>query len=223
MAQTDLTTLLADELKKVLGLESSFELDMDEEFAHYGMNSIVSARYSHVLTEKLGQEIAPKLLVEHCSIARLAAHLDELLPAGKLAESAAQPATAQPQAEKPASVKPPVQTQTASSNSSGRVKYELVEKIIEALKSGPVSIDSEQPNKNTETAQQAPKASSTTQVPFQNYQAQGDIDFSFIFFSSSSKSVTQEGNDKYQYVQRIAEFADQNGFKALWMPERHWC
>ena len=77
MAQTDLITLLADELKKVLGLESSFELDMDEEFAQYGMNSIVSARYSHVLSESLGQEISPKVLVEYSTMARLSSYLEE--------------------------------------------------------------------------------------------------------------------------------------------------
>lgn len=44
------------------------------------------------------------------------------------------------------------------------------------------------------------------------------IDFSFIFFSDASHA----NQNKYQLVFDIAEYADKNGFKALWMPERHF-
>lgn len=44
------------------------------------------------------------------------------------------------------------------------------------------------------------------------------VDFSFIFFSDAN----QNNDNKYELVFDLADFGDRNGFKAVWMPERHF-
>jgi natural product biosynthesis luciferase-like monooxygenase protein len=44
------------------------------------------------------------------------------------------------------------------------------------------------------------------------------VDFSFIFFSDANLG----SEDKYELVFNLAEFGDRNGFKAVWIPERHF-
>ncbi|WP_157333009.1 MupA/Atu3671 family FMN-dependent luciferase-like monooxygenase [Paenibacillus lutrae] len=46
-----------------------------------------------------------------------------------------------------------------------------------------------------------------------------NVDFSLFFFSSSDD---QSNTDKYKLVLEGAKFADQNKFKAVWTPERHF-
>lgn len=46
-----------------------------------------------------------------------------------------------------------------------------------------------------------------------------DIDFSLFFFSSD-ESINP--NDKYKLVIEASKFADKNGFKGVWTPERHF-
>lgn len=55
-------------------------------------------------------------------------------------------------------------------------------------------------------------------APAMNGRAGPPITFSVIFFSD----VNQALNHKYQLVFDVATFADQQGFKAVWMPERHF-
>lgn len=45
------------------------------------------------------------------------------------------------------------------------------------------------------------------------------LDFSIFFFSADG---TSQGGDKYDMLMRCAEFGDRNGYKAIWMPERHF-
>jgi natural product biosynthesis luciferase-like monooxygenase protein len=45
------------------------------------------------------------------------------------------------------------------------------------------------------------------------------LDFSIFFFSADG---TSQGGDKYDMLMRCAEFGDCNGYKAIWMPERHF-
>ncbi len=47
----------------------------------------------------------------------------------------------------------------------------------------------------------------------------GGMDFSFIFFSSKRSEPVAGA---YDYVLDIARYADANGFKAVWVPERHF-
>jgi natural product biosynthesis luciferase-like monooxygenase protein len=49
-------------------------------------------------------------------------------------------------------------------------------------------------------------------------QGKGAMMFSVIFFSD----VNQTLDHKYQLVFEVATFADQHGFKAVWLPERHF-
>ncbi len=46
----------------------------------------------------------------------------------------------------------------------------------------------------------------------------GELDFSFIFFSDSGNAVQGK---PYQMLFDLARFADHNGFTAVWVPERH--
>ncbi|OZG70464.1 hypothetical protein BTA51_26100 [Hahella sp. CCB-MM4] len=45
------------------------------------------------------------------------------------------------------------------------------------------------------------------------------MDFSLFFFSATGEECS---NDKYSFLLKCAEFGDQNGFKAIWLPERHF-
>lgn len=45
------------------------------------------------------------------------------------------------------------------------------------------------------------------------------IDFSLFFFSADG---TAGGQDRYKLLLEAARFADQNGFRAIWTPERHF-
>ena len=45
------------------------------------------------------------------------------------------------------------------------------------------------------------------------------VDFSLFFFSGDG---TAQGDDKYRLLVDCARFADQNGFAAVWTPERHF-
>ncbi|WP_137938616.1 MupA/Atu3671 family FMN-dependent luciferase-like monooxygenase [Chitinivorax sp. B] len=45
------------------------------------------------------------------------------------------------------------------------------------------------------------------------------LDFTIFFFSADG---TSDGGDKYDMLFRCAEFGDRHGYKAIWMPERHF-
>jgi natural product biosynthesis luciferase-like monooxygenase protein/amino acid adenylation domain-containing protein len=45
------------------------------------------------------------------------------------------------------------------------------------------------------------------------------VDFSLFFFAADATSTQQ---DKYELLKRSAEYADANGFRAIWVPERHF-
>lgn len=45
------------------------------------------------------------------------------------------------------------------------------------------------------------------------------IDFSLLFFSNDA---SKGDDDKYLLLRECAKFADENGFKAVWVPERHF-
>ena len=45
------------------------------------------------------------------------------------------------------------------------------------------------------------------------------MQFSIFFFSGDESAL---GDDKYQLLIESAKFADQHGFKAIWVPERHF-
>lgn len=45
------------------------------------------------------------------------------------------------------------------------------------------------------------------------------IDFSVIFFSDASNSNVE---NRYEFLVNMAKYADRNGYKAVWLPERHF-
>ncbi|WP_249383962.1 MupA/Atu3671 family FMN-dependent luciferase-like monooxygenase [Chitinivorax sp. B] len=49
--------------------------------------------------------------------------------------------------------------------------------------------------------------------------AQQSVDFSLLFFASNQAEFT---HNKYQLMLNATRFADQRGFKAVWLPERHF-
>jgi natural product biosynthesis luciferase-like monooxygenase protein len=46
-----------------------------------------------------------------------------------------------------------------------------------------------------------------------------NIDFSLFFFSADGTATNE---DRYNFLQECARFADRNGFSAVWTPERHF-
>lgn len=58
-------------------------------------------------------------------------------------------------------------------------------------------------------------------APSQAARARGarPIDFSLLFFSNDA---SKGDDDKYLLLRECARFADENGFKAVWVPERHF-
>lgn len=45
------------------------------------------------------------------------------------------------------------------------------------------------------------------------------LDFSIMYFSSDENS---DGTDKYEFLKESIQFVDKSGFKAVWLPERHF-
>ncbi|MCW8091974.1 MupA/Atu3671 family FMN-dependent luciferase-like monooxygenase [Alteromonas sp. ASW11-130] len=54
-------------------------------------------------------------------------------------------------------------------------------------------------------------------VKFENNKTTKPLDFSIMFFSADSRE-----EDKYDLMLRSSTLADQNGFKSVWLPERHF-
>lgn len=89
----------------------------------------------------------------------------------------------------------------AAPGPSGPSKEELVEKILQAMqrKATPAPVAAPAPAP-------APRPSAR-------------LDYSFIFFSSQRGAAAA---NPYGYVTTIAQYADANGFQAIWVPERHF-
>jgi hypothetical protein len=144
------------QLKAVLGIEQRFLLDADKEFSHYGMNSIVSARFCHALSQELQQEITPKTLLDHYTLNKLTRYFIDELNISSLPGS---PSTALADADGDANETSAVAIAGRSADlcrchqdSDQQDKDALIQRIIQALKS-----------KNSTAA---------------------DTEFSFIFFST---------------------------------------
>lgn len=74
------------------------------------------------------------------------------------------------------------------------------------------------------TLQPAPvRDNPATSTRQSNSRADAPLTFSIIFFSDASQTLVNRSQDNpYQMVFDIATFADQQGFHAVWMPERHF-
>ncbi len=60
---------------------------------------------------------------------------------------------------------------------------------------------------------------SETTLDLDNQPTKIKLDFSLFFFSND---LTIDPNNKYKLLLESAKFADQNGFSAIWTPERHF-
>jgi natural product biosynthesis luciferase-like monooxygenase protein len=63
------------------------------------------------------------------------------------------------------------------------------------------------------------RAQAPAQEPSAKPQAASSIDFSLMFFGSDEGGAAR---DKYEMVVGAARFADEHGFAAVWVPERHF-
>ncbi|AOT10863.1 MupA/Atu3671 family FMN-dependent luciferase-like monooxygenase [Pseudoalteromonas luteoviolacea] len=54
-------------------------------------------------------------------------------------------------------------------------------------------------------------------IKFENNKTTKPLDFSIMFFSADSRE-----QEKYDLMLRSTTYADQNGFKSVWLPERHF-
>ena len=189
MEPAAMISALEAKLRQVLGLRDAAALDPDLELSHYGVSSINAAKFSHALSQAFAQDISPRVIIEHFSLAALARHLvnDRGIDA-RAASAVPTQATAQP----------------------GPSKEELVEKILRELqrRAKPVAAAAPPP---------APAAREVRSAPASR--PSDTLDFSFIFFSSQRRP---DSANLYDYVTGIARYADANGFKAIWVPERHF-
>ncbi len=71
---TQLQNWLVDQIAERLGLESD-EIDIDEDFADYGLNSIEAVNLSGDLENMLGRRLPPTILWDYPNIAALAQYL----------------------------------------------------------------------------------------------------------------------------------------------------
>jgi len=173
-------SLLEAKLRQVLGLRDAAALDPELELSHYGVNSINAAKFSHALSRAFGQEISPRAIIEHFSLAALARHLVNdrgIDPSGAAAAVPAQ-AAARPDP------------------STGPSKAELVEKILLALQRRA------KPDATAEVRAEprpAPAAGAAPSAPAPH--PSRTLDFSFLFFSSQRRPVSA---NLYAYVTAIA-------------------
>ena len=57
-------------------------------------------------------------------------------------------------------------------------------------------------------------------TPLKDVRTAGQLAFSYLFFSDVRKSISDR--EKYRFARALVEFADQNGFEAVYFPERHF-
>jgi acyl carrier protein len=70
----ELEAWLAGRIGEELGVDAD-EVDLDEAFAAFGLDSMKAVALSGELEAKLGRRLPPTLLWDHPTIRRLAAHL----------------------------------------------------------------------------------------------------------------------------------------------------
>ncbi len=92
-------------------------------------------------------------------------------------------------------------------------KRELVERL---KRNGPPSPAPKQ-NGKTHVSLKPANAGSETRPP--RKADPKPLKFSLLFFSEESQGST---NDPYRLVRECAKFGDENGFNAIWVPERHF-
>jgi len=237
MIRTELEHYLSNELKTLLGMDADFAVDPNEDFAQYGMNSIVSARYTHLLSEAFNVELSPKQIVDYSSIGKLAAHLVETYPetlsdfgsdssrdssVAADAPEAAEPEMALAEEAEAELELAPEPDQNASHNKEHWVQKIVAELTIRAQKVDAILAAA---TRTSAVSKLKAVAAKTKQALGGGSDSQNLLDFSFIFFSTNNNkqdTVSEAGENKYSYVKNIAKYADANGFKALWMPERHF-
>ena len=68
-------------------------------------------------------------------------------------------------------------------------------------------------------AAKAREAAGALPAPPRSTAGESNMDFSFMFFSDNGGS---DGQNKYDLLLQSAKFADEKGFRAIWVPERHF-
>jgi len=211
MKREEIAATVAANLREVLGLSDAVALDWETELSRYGMDSIASAKFSYAISRAFNIDITPKAIIDNFSVAALTRYLLE----EARVESASENMTAIVRDERAASAASEIQLGRLASDEA---KKQLVEKIVNALESRLAE------NRGAAGTGQAMPTIAAAVVP--NDPPPGElrlesdsVDFGFIFFSSQGNRTFEK---KYDYVTKIAEFADVNGFKALWIPERHF-
>jgi len=115
-----------------------------------------------------------------------------------------------------------------------RTRSERIDRLKKLLRdhpqAGPDVRDWLDKRRKTEASESAPTAATTADAepmsgdiitdPDPRFvRASKGTDFSFIFFSDADDRTAAE---QYDLAQELAEFGDREGFKAVWLPERHF-
>jgi natural product biosynthesis luciferase-like monooxygenase protein len=194
-----ITDYIELQLRAVLGLGDDFVLEHDREFGQYGMNSIAGARFCYVLSNELGREVSAKLLLDNYTIEKLARCLEEELQLG--------PRHWEQMVNDRRSRAPGAGIETGWPSAPSPALAPMAADQHGASAPEPVQL------------RKQVLVEDILRKLRRRARGAGEMDFSFIFFSSK-RSVPAAG--AYDYVRDIARFADTNGFKAIWVPERHF-
>lgn len=190
-------------LREVLGAPPSLRIDPADTFDRYGLDSIAAFKLSRLLGQTLGLELDMRALVEHPTLASLSAHLLSEL-ALRTGGAIASPDLARP----PASTAQPEPAPPSLTTDA------LIDDLVAAFERSPSLLDQLSARLGA-----APAASTGSGALASVPRGTGAVDFSFIFFSTAGR---QERTASYDYVRRIAQYADEAGFAAVWIPERHF-
>jgi natural product biosynthesis luciferase-like monooxygenase protein len=220
MKRSDVIELLCVTLKESLGLGGKTVVEHEKEFSHYGMNSINAAKFSYTLSQALDLELTPKVIIENFSVAELARYLmEDVTIANRSVKDIALGDHQTPVAATNESMHyGSKEGVNAESNNEDKDKQRLIQEIVQILRSRATKNNSlDKAGSLAVTLQAEPAMSRPSQT--ERLSEPDAVDLSFIFFSSQHKEAK---NNQYDYVKAIARYADANGFKAIWIPERHF-
>jgi len=210
MQRTRLIEFLSVKFKEELGLSDATVLDVESEFAVYGLNSINAAKLSYSLSRAFDLEIAPKTIIENFSLAKLANYLLE----NKKIENIQGKQNITGESRSDIVGKDSLSGLPKVAENKGQ----LIRKIVDIFKSGS-AVGSDFTTKLPDAGVVKKSTLHCSSAGAEFRVASDSIDFGFIFFSSDHQQVFEK---KYDYVTEIARYADANGFKAIWIPERHF-
>lgn len=222
-AATNQTSAVLTLTANTLGMPPE-SVDPDRTFVDLGGDSLTLMNLTRDLDERFGVRVPIRTLFGEADTPRKLAEL--VGPAAAVPEPAA-PTAALPEAPTPQQVpaepdvadpglKELVARQLAVTEQMVNRVTALMSEQLAALKAAPTPSPATAPPPPVPAPE--PLAPFPTPVPAFSWRG-GTTDFSLYFFGDYPD---EQQADKYALITAAARFADQHGFHALWLPERHF-